>query len=164
MYGSGTYRRIKEFIDEYGVGIAKSISNTGLYFPMVVGQSAYESGYGDRIPTGSNNFGGIKYNPNLSGVIGYVVEDTTEVINGKRVRVQQKFAKFKDVEAGFRAHIQLLMADRYRNARLNAKSPEEQLLMVAKAGYTTTPPEQYTKAIKPLVEASRDYSKLGRIV
>lgn len=164
MYGKATYNRMKSFINKYGVGIAKSITNTGLYFPMVVGQSAYESGYGDRIPDGSNNFGGIKYNPNLFGVVGYVEADTSEYIGGKKVIIKQRFAKFKDVESGFKAHIQVLMGDRYKNARLNAKSPEEQLLMVAKAGYTTTPPQTYLSEIKPLVEAARDYSKLGRIV
>jgi flagellum-specific peptidoglycan hydrolase FlgJ len=164
MYGLGTKRAIKEFVDTYGVGIAKAIANTGIYFPMIVAQSAWESGYGKRIPKGSNNFGGIKYNPNLSGVVGYVEQDTTEYIKGKEVNVKQKFSKFKDVASGFSAHIQVLMADRYKNARLNAKSPEEQLLMVAKSGYTTTPPDTYLSKIKPLIEATRDYSKLGRIV
>jgi flagellum-specific peptidoglycan hydrolase FlgJ len=164
MYGKATYNRMKSFIDKYGYGIAKSITNTGLYFPMVTAQSAYESGYGERIPDGSNNFGGIKYNPNLKGVIGYVEVDTSEYIGGKKVMVKQKFAKFKDVESGFNAHIQVLMADRYRNARMNAKSPEEQLKMVAQAGYTTTPPDTYLSQIKSMIEASRDYSKIGRIV
>jgi flagellum-specific peptidoglycan hydrolase FlgJ len=164
MYGSATKRAIKDFVDTYGFVIAKAIANTGLYFPMVVGQSAWESGYGRKIPAGSNNFGGIKYNPALKGVVGYVEQDTSEFINGKRVFVKQKFSKFKDVESGFLAHIQVLMADRYKNARLNAKSPEEQLLMVAKAGYTTTPAEKYVSDIKPLIEAARDYSKQGRIV
>lgn len=164
MYSKFLYQRIKDFTDKYGSGIAKSITNTGLYFPSVVGQSAYESGYGDKIPQGSNNFGGIKYNPNLSGVVGYVESDTTEYIKGVKYNIRQKFAKFKDVESGFKAHIQLLMGDRYKDARLNAKSPEEQILMIAKSGYTTTPPQTYLNNMKGLIEASRDYSKLGRIV
>jgi flagellum-specific peptidoglycan hydrolase FlgJ len=164
MYGKATYNRIKEFTDKYGFGIAKAIANTGLYFPAVVGQSAYESGYGERIPPNSNNFGGIKYNPNLSGVVGYVESDTTEYINGRKRFVKQKFAKFKDVESGFKAHIQVLMLDRYKKARLEAKSPEEQILMIVKAGYSTTPPQVYLDNMKSLIEASRDYSKRGRIV
>jgi len=164
MYGKATYNRIKQFTDKYGIGIAKSIANTGLYFPAVVGQSAYESGYGDRIPPNSNNFGGIKYNPNLAGVIGYVESDTTEYIKGVKKNVKQKFAKFRDAESGFKAHIQVLMLDRYKNARLNAKSPEQQILMIAESGYTTTPPQTYLNNLKSLIEASRDYSKLGRIV
>ena len=164
MYSPFLYSRVKDFVNKYGVGIAQSIANTGLYFPAVAGQSAYESGYGDKIPEGSNNFGGIKYSPNLNGVVGYVTSDTTEFINGKKVKVKQNFAKFKDVKSGFDAHVQVLMADRYKSARLNAKSPEEQILMIAKSGYTTTPPQQYLDSMKGIIEATRDYSKLGRIV
>ena len=99
-YSKAVENSIRNFISLYGVGILKSISNTGLYFPAVVGQSAWESGYGKRIPPNSNNFGGIKYNPNLKGVVGYVETDTTEYIGGKKVTVKRKFSKFKDVESG----------------------------------------------------------------
>ena len=81
MYGKATYNRIKEFTDKYGFGIAKAIANTGLYFPAVVGQSAYESGYGERIPPNSNNFGGIKYNPNL-------ICESAAIINKKSHRLK----------------------------------------------------------------------------
>lgn len=161
---SATERRIKEFIDTYGVGIAKSIANTGLFFPAVVAQSAWESGYGDRIPKGSYNFAGIKYTPNLPNVVGYVESDTSEYINGKKVAVKRKFAKFKDVASGFEAHKQVLMNSRYAKARLDAKSPEEQLEMIAKAGYTTTPAKLYVSSMQSLINAARNYSKLGRIV
>lgn len=163
MYSKYLYERIKKFVDTFGAGIAKSINNTGLYFPAVVAQSAYESGYGERIPKDSFNFAGIKYNPNLQGVVGYVEADTTEYVGGKKVYVKQKFSKFRDAEAGFNAHVQVLLKDRYKDARLNATSPEEQLFMIAKAGYTTTPAKEYADSMKSLVEAARDYSKLGRI-
>ena len=72
MYSPYLYSRVKTFVNTYGSGVAKAIAGTGLFFPAVMGQSIFESGYGDKIPKGSNNFGGIKYNPNLAGVIGYV--------------------------------------------------------------------------------------------
>ena len=164
MYGKWTKKGIKEFTDKYGSAVVKAITNTGLYFPAIIGQSAWESGYGEKIPPNSYNFAGIKYNPKLQGVIGFVEADTSEYINGKKVRVLAKFSKFKDAESGFKAQVQVLMGERYKNARLNAKSPEEQILMIAKAGYTTTPAEKYLNDMRGLIEASRDYSKLGRIV
>jgi flagellum-specific peptidoglycan hydrolase FlgJ len=164
MYGKATYKKIGEFTDLYGLGVMKAIANTGLFFPAIIGQSAWESGYGEKIPLNSNNFGGIKYNPNLIGVIGYVEADTTEYINGKKVRVKAKFSKFKDVESGFKAHIQTLLLDRYKKARLEAKSPEQQILMIAEGGYSTMKPQAYLDQMKSLIEASRDYSKLSRIV
>ena len=163
MYGIATYNATKKFIQEYGDGIAKAIRGTGIFFSVAVGQKAYESGYGKRIPAGSNNFGGIKYNPNLPGVVGFVLADTTEYIKGKKTPIKQRFSKFKDVESGFRAYIQVLLLDRYKNARILAKTPEEQIFMIAKAGYTTTPPAKYRDMLAPLIEAARDISKIGRI-
>lgn len=163
MYSPFLYQRIKKFTDTYGLGIGNLIKGTGLFFPAVVAQSAYESGYGERIPQGSNNFGGIKYNPRLEGVVGYVETDTVEYVRGKRVVMKQRFAKFKDVESGFRGHVRVLMLDRYKDARLLAKTPEEQLFMIAKAGYSTKNPRAYANALKPLVQAVTDYKKIGRI-
>ena len=163
MYGLGTYNATKNFIKTYGVGVANAIKGTGLFFPAVIAQSALESGYGKSIPTGSNNFGGIKYNASLPNVVGYVTEDTTEYKNGKKINTTAKFAKFKDVESGFRAHVDVLLGDRYKMARLTAKTPEEQILMIAKAGYTTTNPITYLNSMKGIIEASRDIAQIGRI-
>jgi flagellum-specific peptidoglycan hydrolase FlgJ len=163
MYSPFLYNRVKEFVKKYGDGIVKSIKGTGLFFPAVIGQSALESGYGEKIPLGSNNFGGIKYNPKLSGVIGFVESDTTEYKNGVKVKVKQKFSKFIDVESGFKAHIQVLLGSRYENARLNAKTPQEQILMIAKSGYTTTPPDKYLASMNGIIEATSDLTKIGRI-
>jgi flagellum-specific peptidoglycan hydrolase FlgJ len=158
-YSSAVYDKIKSFMDRYGNGVQKAISNTGLYFPAVIAQSALESGYGNSIPKDSFNFGGIKYNPSLDGVIGYVESDTTEYVNGVLVSKKQKFSKFKDAESGFKAHIQVLLKDRYKNAVQSAKSPYEQIFYIAQAGYTTTPAKQYADTIRPLIEASIDYAK-----
>jgi len=163
MYSPYLFGRVKEFVKNYGTGIAKSIKGTGLFFPAIIGQSALESGYGENIPLNSNNFGGIKYNPNLTGVVGYVEADTTEYKNGKKVKVKQKFSKFKDVESGFLAHIQVLLGSRYENARLNAKTPQEQILMIAKSGYTTTSPEKYLAQMNSIIDAATDLTKIGRI-
>jgi flagellum-specific peptidoglycan hydrolase FlgJ len=163
MYSPYLFNRVKEFVKNYGTGIAKSIKGTGLFFPAIIGQSALESGYGQNIPLNSNNFGGIKYNPNLTGVVGFVEADTTEYKNGKKVKVKQKFSKFKDVESGFLAHIQVLLGSRYENARLNAKTPQEQILMIAKSGYTTTPPEKYLTQMNSIIDAATDLTKIGRI-
>jgi flagellum-specific peptidoglycan hydrolase FlgJ len=163
MYSPFLYGRVKAFVDKYGVGIANSIRGTNLFFPAVMAQSALESGYGDRIPEGSNNFGGIKYTPSLAGVVGYILSDTIEVVKGKKVKVKEKFAKFKDVESGFKAHVQVLMNSRYADARNKAKTPEEQIVMIAKAGYTTTNPQEYLSKMKGIIEAVRDYSQIGRI-
>jgi hypothetical protein len=55
------------------------------------------------------------------------------------------------------------MSDRYKNARLNAKTPEEQVLMIARAVYTTTPPQKYLSSLQGIIEATQDLTGLGRI-
>ena len=57
--------KVRYFIYIYGEGIAKAIKGTGLFFPAIVAMKITESGYGRNIPTGSFNFGGVKYNPNI---------------------------------------------------------------------------------------------------
>ena len=164
-YSLAVKNSTKEFVDRYGAGIAKAITDTNLFFPTIVAQKALESGWGrSGLSKEAFNFGGIKYAPSLAGVIGYVTKDTTEYIKGKPVKVQQKFSKFKDVESGMRATIQVLMNSRYDNARNNAKTAQEQVLLIAKAGYTTTPPNEYLSRLKRIIEATQDYTGLGRIV
>jgi flagellum-specific peptidoglycan hydrolase FlgJ len=162
MYGIATYNATKKFIKEYGQGIANAIKGSGIFFSVAIGQKAYESGYGKRIPPGSNNFGGIKYAPGLKGVVGFVTADTTEVINGKKVYIKQKFSKFATVEDGIAGYVQVLKNPRYAKA-LQAKTPYDQLLEIAKAGYSTMKPKAYADSIYPLVEAARDIAQLGKI-
>ena len=161
MYGIATYNATKQFIKEYGVGIANAIKGSGIFFPVAIGQKAFESGYGKKIPKGSNNFGGIKYNPDLAGVVGYVLADTTEFVKGKKVNIKQKFSKFKDVESGIKGYVEVLKKPMYAKA-LQAKTPEEQIKLLGKAGYSTAP--TYATMLMPLIEAARDISKLGKIV
>lgn len=163
-YSLAVKNRTQQFVKDYGKGIALAIKGTNLFFPAIVAQKALESGWGESTLTKeANNFGGIKYNPNLTGVTGFVVKDTTEFVRGKRVAVKAKFSKFKDVESGIRATIQVLMSDRYKNARNLAKTPEEQVLMIAKAGYTTTPAQKYVSSLQGIIEATQDLTGLGRI-
>jgi len=141
------------------------MKGTNLVFPAIIAQKCLESGYGEsELAREDFNFGGIKYAPQIAGVIGFTLRDTTEFIGGKRVRVKERFSKFKDVESGIRATIRVLLSDRYKNARDKAKTPEEQVLMIARAGYTTTPPEKYLSALKGIIEATQDYVQLGRVI
>jgi flagellum-specific peptidoglycan hydrolase FlgJ len=153
--------KVRYFIYLYGEGIAKAIKGTKLFFSGIVAMKITESGYGRNIPTGSFNFGGVKYNPNIHQ--DFVLADTSEIVNGKRVFIKAKFAKFKDAEDGIKRNIAVLLGDRYKNARLNARSPEEQIRMIAQAGYTTTPANSYLKLMQGNIERVRKKTGFGRI-
>ena len=155
--------KVRYFIYLYGEGIAKAIKGTGLFFPAITALKITESGYGRNIPTNSFNFGGVKYNPNIHD--NFVLSDTYEVKNGKRVLVRNtKFAKFKNAEDGIKQNIQVLLGDRYKNARLSAKNPDDQILMIAKAGYTTTPASQYLSSMSGNIKRVAKKTGFGKIV
>lgn len=67
-------------------------------------QWAIESGYGQHMPTDSNNPFGIKAKADQP----FVTSNTREVINGKTVIIPQKFRKFADFAEAFDAHARLL--------------------------------------------------------
>lgn len=155
--------KVRYFIYLYGEGIAKAIKGTNLFFPAITALKITESGYGRNIPTGSFNFGGVKYNPNIHS--DYVLADTYEVKSGKRVLVKDtKFAKFKNAEDGIRQNIQVLLGDRYKNAREQSKSPEEQIKMIARAGYTTTPADKYLSLMSGNIKRVAKKTGFGKIV
>lgn len=153
--------KVRYFIYLYGDGIAKAIKGTGLFFSAIAGLKMFESGYGRIIPKDSFNFGGVKYNPNIHQ--GYVEAMTTEVVKGKRVSVLAKFAKFKDAEDGIRRNIAVLLGDRYKKARLEARSPEEQIKMIVKSGYSTESPTSYLNKMQGLINRARKKTGFGRI-
>ena len=165
MYSQAVKDKTKWFIDKYGEGIAQAIKGTGLYFPAVIAQQALETGWGNSDLTRLyNNWGGIKCSPNLEGAVGCVKMDTTEwTKSGKKYATKQSFTKFRDTKSGMKAHLQVLMADRYANARNNAKSAKEQIKMIAQAGYTTGSPSEYLAGMSGIIEAAQDYTGLGRI-
>lgn len=155
--------KTERFIDTYGTGIANLIRNTGIFFPGLVAKICLESAYGSsKITRDGFNFGGVKYNPRIHS--DYQLSDTTEYINGRKVTVRNvKFAKFRSVEDGLAKQVSTLMFERYRNGRINAKTPEEQIEMWVKAGYSTTPAKTYVAKLRPIIKHSMNYKPIGRI-
>jgi hypothetical protein len=164
MYSKAVKDKTKWFIDKYGEGIIEAIRGTNLFFPAVVAQKAVESGWGQStLTTKYNNWGGINCSRKLEGVVGCIVLPTKVGKNGKLVQSTQNFSIFKDVEAGIRGVSKVLMMDIYKNARDNAKTAKEQILMFGKAGYGGVTPEGYLAGMSGIIEAAQDYSGLGRI-
>jgi flagellum-specific peptidoglycan hydrolase FlgJ len=160
--------KVRYFVDKFGVAFINAVKGTGLFLSGIIAQSIFESGYGRNLPTDkktgaiSNNFAGIKYNPNIHQA--FVVTDTTEIIKGRKTPVYNvKFAKFTDPTEGIKKHFAVLMGDRYKNARLNAKSPEEQIKMLVQAGYSTMSPTSYVNLMKGNISRVRKLLPFGRI-
>ena len=160
--------KVRYFVDKFGVPFINAVKGTGLFLSGIIAQSIFESGYGRNLPTDkktgaiSNNFAGIKYNANIHDA--FVVADTTEIVKGRKISVPNtKFAKFSDPTEGIKKHFSVLMGDRYKNARLNAKSPEEQIKMLVQAGYSTMSPTSYVNLMKGNISRVRKLLPFGRI-
>lgn len=154
--------KVRYFIYKYGKGVAAAIQGTGLFFPAVMAQSIYESNYGKSIPVGSNNFAGIKYNPNIHK--GFVSVLATEYVRGVPVKSEMKFAKFDTAEEGFFHHIKTLLSDRYKTARVSAKTPEEQIVMIVKSGYASMPANQYLQGVSGNIKRIINKTGILRVV
>ena len=166
MYGLATYNRTKQFIDTYGKDIIQAIRGTGLFFTAVVAQKALESGYGDsELAKKYNNFGGIKNFGDLPNA-GVVHLDTAEVRNGHRVIVRQPFATFANPQIAFEEYVNVLKDPTKKYTAMGvftAPSPEQQIIRMVKAGYSTMNPYKYLSLLQGIIDAARDYSHLGRI-
>ncbi len=168
-YSDYTKRMINAFVTQYGATIIAGITDTGLFFPMVVAQISSESRLAlqaDGTLTAStlalayNNWGGIK---DFSG--SGVVMDTTEKQSGKITAKQQPFAKFTDFADFMTGYVNLIKTQnngKYLPA-LQAASPEDQIKMIVAAGYSTLSPKEYLKSIQGRIDACRDQYPWGRV-
>jgi hypothetical protein len=92
----------------------QSQAKTGVPWLVTFAQWALESGFGKKMPAGSNNPFGIKAKAGQP----YVEAMTNEFINGKMTRVTQRFAKFDSLADAFEQHAKLLANGRpYAKAR-----------------------------------------------
>ncbi|MBB0026829.1 glucosaminidase domain-containing protein [Ralstonia pickettii] len=92
----------------------------GVPAAVTLGQYGLESGFGKRMPAGSNNPFGIKATAGQP----YVEAETTEVVNGVAQRVKQRFAKYDSLADAFDAHGRLLANGKaYEEARKHTDDP-----------------------------------------
>lgn len=117
--------------------IYQAALNAGETHPEIVAaQWALESGWGEK-QSGRNNYFGIKA---TNGEKGSKV-NTHEVINGKRVSLQDSFKDYDTLEEGIADRVNFTQRNpRYRRAGyFDASSPAEAAYSLQKAGYATDP-------------------------
>ena len=152
--------KVRYFVSKYGKDIGNSIKGTGLFFSSVVAQKILESGFGkDELAIKHNNFGGVK------AVKGYptVTLDTLEKVGGKLVRRKEAFAKYPSPKAAFDDYVRIITTNPRYAKSITAKSPEEQILEMVKAGYSTLSPNEYIRLVKGNLDRVRDMYQVGRI-
>jgi flagellum-specific peptidoglycan hydrolase FlgJ len=155
--------KVRYFLFKYGKQFADAVKGTNLFYAGVVAQSIGETGYGrSELTSKANNFAGVKYIPSLHS--DFYETKTKEVVKGKTITVTAKFAKFPTALEGIKTHISTLMKPNYEKARLNAKSPEEQIKMIVQAGYATLNPTAYVNQIKGNIRRIQNKIPIGKVV
>ena len=123
--------------DEKFKKVMQAAANAGDPHPAVVAaQWAIESGWGAK-ESGKNNFFGIKARPGQPGT----VRRTREVINGRTVYINDKFADYNTLEEGIAARVAFTKQNkRYeRSGYFAARTPYEAAQALQRGGYATDP-------------------------
>jgi flagellum-specific peptidoglycan hydrolase FlgJ len=155
--------KVRYFLFKYGKQFADAIKGTNLFYAGVVAQSIGETGYGrSNLAMNANNFAGVKYIASIHS--DFYQTQTKEVVKGKTITVTAKFAKFPTAFEGVKNHIDTLLKPRYEKARLNAKTPEEQIKMIVQAGYASMNPTTYVNQIKGNIRRIQNKVPIGKVV
>lgn len=143
----------QDFVQANTAAAERVAAESGIPAAFMLGQAAHETGWGKRAirdeqGRDSHNLFGIKAGANWTGPVA--VATTTEVIDGRAVKVKARFRAYASAEDSFRDYAKLIgNSPRYAGvmqARGDAQSFAQNL---QKAGYATDP--QYA-------------DKLGRVI
>lgn len=128
-----------------------SEKNWGIPASISIAQWALESGWGAKMPAGSNNPFGIKAVGKQEGVSA----STREVVNGKDITINGKFRKFASINEAFDEHGKLLATHRaYVKAR--SKLPDADAFADALTGTYATDPN-YGTILKKIMKSKNLY-------
>ena len=115
---------------------------TGIDPRIIVAQSALETGYGRSAP--GNNYFGIKSH----GKAGGNNLSTTEVINGKTVRINDSFRAYADPRESALGYAEFINSNPRYGKLKAAQGFDEQLAALGASGYATDP--NYTAKIRSI--------------
>ena len=137
--------------DEKFKKVMQAAANAGDPHPAVVAaQWAIESGWGAK-ESGKNNFFGIKARPGQPGT----VRRTREVINGRTVYINDKFADYNTLEEGIAARVAFTKQNkRYeRSGYFAARTPYEAAQALQRGGYATDP--NYANSLAAVIKGRK---------
>lgn len=137
--------------DEKFKKVMQAAANAGDPHPAVVAaQWAVESGWGAK-ESGRNNFFGIKAKPGQPGT----VRRTREVLNGRTVYINDRFADYNSLEEGIAARVAFTKQNkRYTNSGyFAARTPFEAAQALQRGGYATDP--NYANSLAAIIKGRK---------
>ena len=123
----------EDFIGALMPAAQAAAEQTGIDPRIIVAQAALESGWGKSAP--GNNFFGIKSH----GQSGGQNLNTTEVINGETVQINDSFRQYGSADESVQGYAEFMMENpRYRDM-MAAEGLEAQVAALGASGYATDP-------------------------
>ncbi len=132
----------EEFIAGLYPAARRVAQDTGMSWELILAQAAQETGWGQRVLPGTNNIFNIKADAGWDGPRRTF--NVPEIIDGRRVNVDQDFRVYGSVEESLRDRTQFLRENpRYTRAGLfdegTAGNFEAEARALQRAGYATDP-------------------------
>jgi flagellar protein FlgJ len=151
--GAPASGKAQDFVQAHTAAAERVAAESGIPAAFMLGQAAHETGWGKRNIKDdqgreSNNLFGIKAGANWNGPT--VTATTTEVIDGRAVKVKARFRAYASAEESFRDYANLIGNNsRYAGVMQSRGDAKAFAQNLQKAGYATDP--QYA-------------DKLGRVI
>ncbi|MFL0366088.1 glucosaminidase domain-containing protein [Pseudobacillus sp. 179-B 2D1 NHS] len=122
----------------------------GIPASIILGQIILESSGRYNGLSGLAYQGKNLYGVKGTGTAGSIYMNTTEYVNGKKITVKAKFAKYATYYDSMQAHADLLMKERYQKHLRHARTIEEYAQGIKKGGYATDP--NYARLLVGVIE------------
>lgn len=128
-----------EFIRKLLPGALEASKRTGVDPRLIIAQAAQETGWGRSAP--GNNYFGIKSH----GKGGGQTFATHEIINGKRVNINDSFRRFDSPTDSALGYADFLKQNPRYGAMMSAQGLDAQLQELGRSGYATDP--NYSRSV-----------------
>lgn len=141
-----------EFARLFGPIARESMRRTGVPASVILAQAALETGWGASSIGDAKNLFGIKG----TGPAGSIRVPTQEVVNGRRVTIQDNFRKYNSWQESFEDHGRLLSQNsRYATAMRYTNDPDRFAREIHRAGYATDP--EYSNLLISIMRSNNLY-------
>ena len=120
---------------------------TGIPAAIITAQAILESNYGKSVPVDKKTG---QYSYNLFGIkgegpAGSVTVTTTEYVNGKKIKIEDRFRAYNNFEESIKDHSEFLRNNKRYQELFKTSDPIKWAEGLQKAGYATDP--EYSKKL-----------------
>jgi flagellum-specific peptidoglycan hydrolase FlgJ len=138
----------EKFISTHKKSVIDTTLNTGLFPSVKMAQMIVESGWGETAPVKyANNYFGIKADRSWKG-------EKVELNTPKDAKKKNYFRKYASASDSLKDHSDFLIQNkRYENNGVfKAKTPEDQIDAISKAGYAES--KNYANTLKSIIKSN----------